>query len=370
MKINILNRLITFILFFIINLSFAFSQSSSNIDTNTTIITSTLKDGTKIWGTLQSENENEFVVFDFNLGKVKILKKDVNSEEKEKVKAAVIVETANNISYIGYIVTANPKTLLMRSDILDTFEIQTNTITKIISSGSYVNKKGGNWFSNPNSTRYFFAPSAIPLRKKEGYFQNAYLLANSVNIGVTNNLSLGGGVVIPLLFYVTPKISYQVSEDIYLGAGVLFTQSFITDFKLSAGIGYGLITIGNKEHNITIGSGYGFDKIDSNYRATKIPIITINGMTRIGKRLSLVTENWLIPRSTYNVQHNVTDSSGYSLIIEVPVKKNFYTFAGSLGLRFMPGVKTSVDFSVVGIKANPNSSYFFLPYLDFVFKFN
>lgn len=363
-------RLQIIILFFFIFFSDAYSQTASKADTTITLITSILNDGTKIWGILQKENENEFVAFDFNLGEVRIAKKNVNSEEREKVETAVIIETINNASYFGFIIGATPKTLIMKSALINTFEIQSNTISKITLSGAFVNRKGGNWFSNPNATRYLFAPSAIPLNKKEGYFQNAYLLANSVNVGVTNSLTIGGGVVIPLLFYVTPKISCQVYKNLYLGAGILFTQSFITDFNLSAGIGYGLITIGNPEHNITLGSGYGYAKIDSSYRNTKMPIITINGMTRIGKRLSLVTENWLIPRASYNVEYTAYDPNGMPYTEMKPVKKDFYTLAASLGLRLMPSVKISVDFSVVGIRTNPYKNYIFLPYLDFVYKFN
>lgn len=346
-----------------------YSQTASK-DTTITLITSILNDGTKIWGTLRNESETEFVVFDFNLGEVRIAKKSVNSEERQKVETAVIVETTNNASYFGSIIGATAKTLVMKSTLIGTFEIQSNTISKITLSGAYINRKGRNWFSNPNATRYFFAPSAIPLKKKEGYFQNAYLLANSVSVGVTNSITIGGGVVIPLLFYVTPKISYEVYKNLYLGAGILFTQSFITDFNLSAGIGYGLITVGNREHNLTLGSGYGYAKFDSSYKATPMPIVTINGMTRIGKKLSLVTENWLIPRASYNQEHMTYDPYGMPYVETVSVKKEFYTLAGSAGLRFMPGIKTSVDFSVVGIRTNPNEKYLFLPYLDFVYKFN
>ncbi len=360
---------IVIILFFIFRLD-AYSQTTSTADTAITLITSILNDGTKIWGTLHEERVNEFIVFDFNLGEVRIAKNDVKSEERQKIETAVIIETINNSSYFGLITGVTAKTLIMKSTLIGTYEIQSNTISKITLSGSYINKRGGNWFSNPNATRYFFAPSAIPLKKREGYYQNAYVLANSVNIGLTDNITFGGGVVIPLLFYVTPKISYPVHKNLYLGAGILFTQSFITGFNLSAGIGYGLITVGNGEHNITLGSGYGYGKFDSSYKATPKPIVTVNGMTRIGKRLSLVTENWLIPRASYNVEHTTYDPNGMPYTEMVPVKKNFYTLAGSLGLRIMPGIKTSVDFSVVGIRTNPNENYIFLPYLDFVYKFN
>lgn len=360
-----------FILMFITIYSLeGYSQTNLKGDTTITLITSILKDGTKIWGTLHHESSDALVVFDFNLGEIKIEKKDVKDQERILLNTSVIVETSNNASYFGHIVGATSKTIILKSDLIGRCEIQTQTISNIILSGAYVNRRGQTWFSNPNATRYFFAPSAIALKKREGYFQNAYLLANSVSVGLTDRITIGGGVVIPILFYVTPKISFKVNENLYLGAGILFTQSFISEVNLSAGIGYGLITIGNKEHNFTLGSGYGFAKMDSSYRTTPMPIVTLNGMTRIGKRLSLVTENWLIPRGKYNEERTVNDPNGLPYTESVEVKKDFYTLAASLGLRLMPGIKTSVDFSVVGIRTNPYQDYIFIPYLDFVYKFN
>ncbi len=366
----IYGRITTAMIVCLIFFSDVYSQSVQPAESAVTIITSILHDGTKIWGTMQMETETEYVVYDFNLGEVRIDKKDISSEEREIIETAVIIETANNGSYFGYITGATATSLIMRSEFIDRFEIQSCTISRINLSGAYVNKRGENWFANPNATRYFFAPSAIPLKKKEGYFQNAYLIANSVNIGLTDNISIGGGIVIPVLFYVTPKFYYQVHKNLYVGAGVLFTQAFITELNLSAGIGYGLITAGNREHNVTFGTGYGFARTDSSYKATKMPIITINGMTRISKRISLLTENWIIPRSIYNVEQTVNDPNGMVYHEMVPVPKDYYTFAGSLGLRIMPGIKTSIDFSVVGFKPDPYTGYLFLPYLDFVYKFN
>lgn len=354
----------------ILSFSGIFSQSVPSADSSVILITTVLRDGTKIWGTLQSDTADEYVVYDFTLGEIRFAKKDVSNEGRESVATAAIVETNNNGSYYGYITGATPTSLKMKSELLGAFEIQSSNITRIILSGSYVSKGGKNWFSNPNATRYFFAPSAIPLKKKEGYFQNAYLLANSINIGMTNSISLGGGVVIPFLFYITPKISYQVLPNVYAGAGVLVSQAFISDLNLSAGIGYGIITVGNREHNLSLEAGYGYAKMDSSYKATRAPIIAINGMSRIGKKLSLVSENWIIPRSTYNREETAYDPDGTAYAEVMPMSKNYYTFVGSLGMRFMPGIKTSVDFAVVGFKPDPYQNYLLLPYLDFVYKFN
>ena len=334
------------------------------------IATAFLTDGTRVWGIFVSEAIDKLVITDFNIGQLIIDREKVKSLEISPVEGSFIIETVNGTSYFGEITGLAGGVLTIRSALVGTFEIKSNTISKISMSNAYVNRKGSSWFANPNATRYFFAPSAIPLRKQEGYYQNAYLLANSVNVGITNNITIGGGVVIPLLFYVTPKVSFKVAKNVYLGGGILFTQSFISGFGLCAGIGYGLATYGSYEHNVTIGAGYGYAKFNTEYKTTPMPIVTVNGMTRVSKKLSLVSENWLIPRAGYNKEIATSGPNGEPNAEMVYENKNFYSGAVSLGLRFMPGVRTSVDFSIVGIRPNPGQDDLILPYLDFVYKFN
>lgn len=334
------------------------------------IATAFLKDGTRIWGVIDYETPDTLIINDFNVGKLFIDRKQVKNLEINPIEGNTIIETVNGTSYFGEIQGFTAGILTIKSTVMGSFEIHSNTISKISLAEAYVNRRGSSWFANPNATRYFFAPSAIPLKKQEGYFQNAYLLANSVNVGITNNITIGGGVVIPLLFYVTPKVSFKAAKNFYLGAGVLFTQSFISDFGLSAGIGYGLATYGSHEHNFTLGAGYGYARFDKEYRTTPMPIITINGMTRISKKLSLVSENWLIPRTGYDKEIISNGQNGEPFFEIVFENTNFYSAAASLGFRFMPGIRTSVDFSMVGIRTTPGQKDLLLPYLDFVYKFN
>lgn len=329
-----------------------------------------LTDGTSILGVQYAENVYEIVVQDFNAGRMKINRKVIRSYEKTILDSTVVIETVSSSVFIGKVIEVRNGCFLVHSNTFGFTEIKLNSIARVTDIKEYNAKNKEGRFANPNATRYLFAPSAIPLKKGEGYYQNAYLLANSVNAGVTKNISVGGGVVIPLLFYVTPKISFKAANNLYLGAGVLFTQSFLNEFDLSAGIGYGLATVGNHEHNFTIGSGYGMAKMNKEYRNTPMPIITVNGMARISRKLSLITENWLIPRGGYNLEEEKRDSLGGIYGETRYVNKNFYSFATSLGLRLMPGIKTSVDFSVVCLKVNPNNNVWFLPYLDFVYKFD
>jgi hypothetical protein len=357
-------------LVFVIGKSSLAQKSINNLTGNDfSIARIVLSDGSKLFGIIVIENDSVIILNDFTADTLTVKKQFVQSSSIIDAGNYLFVEANNEASYYGKIIAISNDSILLKSDILGLIKIKTTDIKNILPVGTPVSDKESVWFENPNATRYLFAPSAIPLKKKEGYYQNAYLLVNSVNVGITNNLTVGGGVVIPFLFYVTPKLSYKVAKNVYAGGGILFTQSFLTGLNLSAGIGYGLLTIGNNEYNFTIGSGYGFAKNNTDYKETPMPIITLNGMTRIAKKLSLVTENWLIPRRGYNIDVPAISPEGFEYEERVFKNNVFYSLAASLGLRFMLSAKTSVDFSIVGIYSDPNTNFLALPYLDFVYKF-
>lgn len=344
--------------------------SEGNNNSKYQYISASLTDDSKIEGFVLNQTDSTFIVLDFGLGEIGVLKRTIESSSIKEIEGEVKIELLNSNEYFGSITKIEGGIIYLKTELLGMVQIISTNIARIVSNKDYISGKR-KWFANPNATRYFFAPSAVPLKKKEGYFQNAYLLANSVSYGLTNNITIGGGVVIPLLFYVTPKISYKVGKNLYAGGGILFTQSFISSMGLSAGIGYGLVTYGNLEHNITIGAGYGMATFDKKYRNTPMPIITVNGMSRVSKKISLISENWLIPRAGYNKEVITIDSSGYENYNSLYINENFYSVACSGGVRIMPSLKTSIDFGVVGIvNMKNNTSNLFIPYLDVVYKFN
>lgn len=333
------------------------------------IATLLLNDGSAIFGMLDYKKSDSVALYDFNLGRISIAVKEVKEIDIKQLEGKIVIEAANGKTYIGEMIGLNGGLVILNTGSAGIISFQANMISKITSYSLFASRKGSIWFANPNATRYFFAPSAIPLKKKEGYFQNAYIIGNSVNVGITNNLTVGGGVVIPFLFYITPKVSLKLTERFYAGAGILFTQSFLSEMGLSAGVAYGLTTYGSAEHNITLGAGYGFASFDNKYSATPGPIATVNGMTRVSKKISLVTENWMIPRAGYDKEVLKKSETGSEWMETVYEKKNFYSTALSLGLRFMPSNAISIDFAVVNIALDPDTRNVTLPYLDFVYKF-
>jgi hypothetical protein len=197
---------------------------------------------------------------------------------------------------------------------------------------------GQYWFPNPNATRLFFAPTGQMLKRGEGYFADYEVFFPGFAVGVTDNISIGGGVSLfptgfdEQVYYVTPKVGMSFGEQLHLAAGLLFagTQGG------TGGVYYGVGTVGDGDASATIGLGYGFagGKIESK------PVAMLGGEKRIARRIALVSENYLLPISENNIVY-------------------------SFGVRFM-GEKLTTDLALFNFSG---SDIIGLPYVDFVFKF-
>jgi hypothetical protein len=199
-------------------------------------------------------------------------------------------------------------------------------------------REGEYWFPNPNATRLFFAPTGQMLKKGEGYFSDYELFFPGIAYGLTDNVTIGGGVSLfpanieDQVYYLTPKVGISVSDKVHLATGVLFAGTK----GGTGGIYYGVGTFGDADGSLTLGGGYGFagGKIESK------PVGMIGGELRVARRIGLVTENYLLPISEDNVLY-------------------------SFGLRFM-GEKITTDLALVNVVG---SGVIGVPYVDFVFRF-
>ncbi len=204
--------------------------------------------------------------------------------------------------------------------------------------------KGKYWFPNPHHTRYLFSPSAFNLKKGEGYFQNIYGTANSINYGITDHFTLGAGTELISLFscfpilVATPKFGgYDIGTKLKAGGGALLA---LTEEGV-LGIGYGIVTQGTEDKNITVGLGWAFSSEGD--LETK-PVATISGMIRIKKNIALISENWLIPFDGY---------------------RPFFSY----GLRFF-GERMSVDLALINSPEIARDVIAIgFPFVDFVYKF-
>ncbi len=207
-------------------------------------------------------------------------------------------------------------------------------------------KKGVYWFPNPNDTRLLFAPTARCLKGGEGYFADYYLFFPMVAFGITDNITIAGGAsIFPWvgiennLFYFMPKVGCNLGDKFSLAVGALLVKlpSFDDEINPTVGICYGVGTVGGPNSNLTAGVGFGY--VDWEFEKT--PMFMFGGQHRVSRRISLVSENWMMPG---------VDQPGIAY-----------------GLRFF-GEKVSVDLGFLNTIGD-NMIFPGIPYIDFVIKF-
>lgn len=249
----------------------------------------------------------------------------IESEKK------VLIETLDGDEFTGRILSHDSTSINLETN-NGIFSLSKKKIKKL-ESYDYAGK-----FKFPNSqdTRYFFAPSGIPLKKGEGYYQNVLLTGNFVNYGVHRNLSVGGGVEFISLsagqpiWFLTPKIGHSLSEKLHVAGGLLM----IGTGSGTSSLIYGVTTIGGSDLNFSFGLGYGYVE----GRLSSSPTINLSGTIRFSDGVALLTENYLI------------GGGGYF---------------GIQGLRFM-GPKHSFDIGMFNILGDIG---FIIPFVGYSMKF-
>ena len=221
---------------------------------------------------------------------------DSYSQELTDSTSLWVIDTEDGNTFMGKIVSEDSMQIMMLTDFYGAIQIPISQIKnkKELKQTDLV--EGEHWFSNPHATRYFFGTNGYGLRKGEAYYQNTWILFNQINYGITNHISLGGGIVPLFLFagaptpvFITPKVTVPIVKDkVNLGAGVLY--AYVLGEEFGFGITYAAITFGNRDNNLTLGGGWAF--ADSEWANS--PTLTLSGMTRVGRKTYLVTENYYI----------------------------------------------------------------------------
>lgn len=206
-------------------------------------------------------------------------------------------------------------------------------------------RNGEYWFENPHPTRLLFSSTAFPLERETGYYSNTWLFIHTFAFGITDRFTLGGGgTTIPgiafndNLFYLLPKYTLISRPRAHFALGALVGMlPLVDDDVTGAGLVYGVGTVGTRESNVSLGAAWGY----ANDEITGRPGIMLGGQGRIGRRLSLISENWFFP-----------DDDGTESVV-------------SYGLRFL-GEKLSVDLAWVKPLGDGDHG---IPWLGFAFRF-
>ncbi len=267
-----------------------------------------------------------------------------------------VLETTDGSTNIGRIVEIGDEEIAFETD-LGIIHIPISKIKHIETVPVTLIRKGEFWFPNPNITRLFFAPTARMLKQGKGYFSDYYLFFPGFAYGITDRVTLGGGLSIfptvdinDQLFFIAPKFGLIQEKTLSLALGALLMRipryedeevspdaGFQEDDPEVAGILYGVTTFGQLDASLTAGLGYGF--VDGNLADR--PMVMIGGEKRLTRRTAFVTENWIFPG------------------IDEPLI--------SYGIRFF-GKRLSVDLGLINV-IGEGAIFPGVPYIDFVVQF-
>ncbi|MDP6042304.1 MAG: hypothetical protein QGG64_27390 [Candidatus Latescibacteria bacterium] len=258
-----------------------------------------------------------------------------------------VITTTDGSTNMGRIIRVGDQKIDFKTD-LGMVSIPISKIKHIEMMPATSIHKGEIWFTNPNATRLFFAPTGRMIKQGKGYFSDYYLFFPGFSYGLTDRFTLGGGVSIfpgvdmnDQLFFITPKLGLVQNESVQFALGALIVRvpgdDGWDDDPEGAGILYGVTTFGNPDASLTLGLGYGF--VGGNL--AERPMVVVGGEKRLTRRMSFVSENWIYPG------------------IDEPLI--------SYGLRFF-GKRLSVDLAFLNI-VGEEAIFPGVPYIDFVFQF-
>lgn len=259
------------------------------------------------------------------------------------------VETVDGNEYIGKILSRDSSGITLKTEQLGVITLKSADVKRVSAIGAVKIENGRVWLDNPDASRYFISPSGYGVKKGQGYYQNVWIFFNQFTYGITNNFSIGAGIVPLFLFsgsptpvWINPKLSIPIVKDkINLGVGFL-AGTVLGEVNSGFGILYGVTTFGSRDRNISVGIGYGF----AGDELAQTPTITLSGMYRIAPRWYLLTENYLIGLSDANLGilsfggRYVTRKLGIDFGLFVPIEQDDGIFAGPwLGINVPFGRK-------------------------------
>ncbi|MDH5397361.1 MAG: hypothetical protein OEX02_04400 [Cyclobacteriaceae bacterium] len=186
------------------------------------------------------------------------------SQEISADTSRYLVETTDGNLFYGQVISSNDETLVFRADHYGVITLHKDFVKNMKEIRPVQEVAGQYWPEDIQATRYFWAPNGYGLKKKEGYYQNIWVLWNQVAYGATDRFSIGGGIIPLFLFdgaptpvWITPKVSLPLKKDkVNLGTGALLGS--VLGEKNEFGILYGMMTFGSRDKNMSLGYGNGF----------------------------------------------------------------------------------------------------------------
>ncbi len=173
--------------------------------------------------------------------------------------------------------------IIPKADVISMADVAEGTLSQSLNPvSSRANKSILDPNRSPQSSRYFFAPSALPMKLGEGYAHANWLSANVTN-QVSDNFMLGGALSL-VGFGATIKASARLGDNVYGSIGGMRLWGF-------ADLGptfFPYINLTSGDHN----SHFSVALAALSFDGEVSPMINFSACKEINPRIWLMTENY------------------------------------------------------------------------------
>ena len=218
-----------------------------------------------------------------------------DTTQSKDPKIYVVIKN-DGTEFIGKILSRDAREVLILTDRLGEVYIPTHEIKEIRELKPGDMSSGGEYIPDEVfATRYFVTTNGLPIEKGESYIQwNLY--GPDFQFGIAENFGLGimtSWIGVP--FIGTAKYSIPVSEKFNIGVGTLLGTGSWIDPDFGLALPFGALTFGDRRTNINFMAGYGAVFFEGENEGQTL--LSISGMTKVGRKASLVFDSVIAPGS-------------------------------------------------------------------------
>lgn len=219
----------------------------------------------------------------------------------------VIITLVNGNVYKGTVIKENTETItIMVDDVgeltIDRSKIRTIETTDLKTQKNIITLRDDKGFAIDyhNSTRFLISPTGYGLKKGQSYYENIGVFFNSFSFGVSDNFTFTvGGEIASLLFggntpifYLSPRFNIPFKEDKGAASiGVIFFTLPEDNFD-GIGLASAAVTFGNRNNQITLGFGAGFET--ENSFNDGVLMFNLGTVLRLSRKISFVSDNFVL----------------------------------------------------------------------------
>lgn len=218
----------------------------------------------------------------------------VQAQDIDTSKTYMVIKN-DGTEYVGKILSKDGREVLMKTAAVGEIYIPMHEIKEIrVIDEKDITKSGVVLKDDPFASRYFLTTSAFPVDKGGHYIQWNYW-GPDFQFGVSDNFGVGimtSWIAIPII--ANAKYTFPVSENgktnIAVGALIGTLSYALPDYY--GALPYLGVTVGDKQANLTMLAGSLI--LGGEGESYTNPLLGINGMSKIGEKVSFVFESIVV----------------------------------------------------------------------------